>query len=207
MIKYLIFDFDGTLVDSLDVIIKGYNQLAGKYKANKIKSEDISYLKELSVAEKCNFLNFKLYKFPLLALDVYKLYKHFLDEVTMFDGIKELLEQLKAFGYRLAIISTNSEHIIREFLISNKIDLIDDIICSNNLFGKDKDIKRFLKKHKLKNSEVIYVGDEVRDIIACKKNGVKVIWVSWGYDLFNNVRKEQPDYIINKPQEILSYIE
>ncbi|MDF2652879.1 HAD hydrolase-like protein [Pelosinus fermentans] len=40
------------------------------------------------------------------------------------------------------------------------------------MFGKNEDIKRFLKTHKLKESEVIYVGDEARDIIAGKKSGV-----------------------------------
>lgn len=207
MIRYLVFDFDGTLVDSLNVLIEVYNQLAGKYKANKMKQEDMSYIKGLSVAERCKFLNFKLYKFPFLALDIYKLYKHSLGELRLFDGIKELLEELNVRGFQLAIISTNSELNIREFLKLNQIDIINEIICSNNIFGKDKDINKFLKKHKLKNSEVIYVGDEVRDIIASQRNGVKVIWVDWGYDQIDNAKKEHPDYIVKKPHEILRCVQ
>ena len=176
MVRYLLFDFDGTLVDSLNVVIEVYNQLAGKYEANKIEQKDIVYIKGLSIAERCKFLDFKLYKFPLLALDIYKLYKHSIKDLILFDGIKELLEELNACGFQLAIISTNSEHNIREFLQCNQIDFISEIICSNNIFGKNKDIKRFLKTHTLKESEVIYVGDEVRDIIASQKSGVKIIW-------------------------------
>ncbi|SFL56099.1 HAD-IA family hydrolase [Pelosinus propionicus] len=203
MIRYVLFDFDGTLVDSQNIVIEGYNQLAEKYHSKKIEQKDIAYLKGLSIIERSKFLDFKLYKFPLLALDIYKLYKHSIKDLRLFDGIKELLEELNSCGFRLAIVSTNSEQNIRECLHHNQIDVIHDVICSNNMFGKNEDIKRFLKTHKLEESEVIYVGDEVRDIIAGKKSGVKVIWVSWGYDQIDNAKKEQPNYIVDKPHEIL----
>ncbi|MBP2659505.1 MAG: HAD-superfamily hydrolase, subfamily variant 1 [Firmicutes bacterium] len=204
MVRYILFDFDGTLVDSLNIVIEVYNQLAGKYEAKKIEQKDIAHIKRLSITERSKFLDFKLYKFPLLALDIYKLYKYSIKDLILFDGIKELLEELNACGFQLAIVSTNSEQNIRECLQQNQIDFINEIICSNNMFGKNEDIKRFLKTHKLKDSEAIYVGDEVRDIIAGKKSGVKVIWVSWGYDQIDNAKKEHPNYIVHKPHEILS---
>jgi phosphoglycolate phosphatase len=203
MVKYVLFDFDGTLVDSLNIVIEVYNQLADKYNSKKIEQKDILHLKGLSITERAKFLDFKLYKIPLLALDIYKLYKHSIKNLILFDGIKELLEQLHACGFQLAIVSTNSEQNIRECLKHNQIDIMNEIICSNNMFGKNEDIKRFLKTHKLKEPEVIYVGDEARDIIAGKKSGVKVIWVSWGYDQIENAKKEQPNYIVNEPHEIL----
>lgn len=203
MIRYVLFDFDGTLVDSLNIVIELYNQLADKYHAKKIEQTDIEHLKGLSITEKSKFLDFKLYKIPFLALDIYKLYKHSIKNLILFAGIKELLEQLHDCGIQLAIVSTNSEQNIRECLQQNQIDVIHEIICSNNMFGKNEDIKRFLKTHKLKEAEVIYVGDEARDIIAGQKSGVKVIWVSWGYDQIENANKEQPNYIVNSPHEIL----
>ena len=139
-----------------------------------------------------------------MALDVYKLYRQSIKDISFFDGIKELLETLNARGFQIAIISTNSASNIRDFLRRNQIDFINEVICSNKIYGKERDIKRFLKMKKLKVSEVIYVGDEIRDIIASKKNGIKVIWVSWGYDQIDNIKKEHPDYIVNEPQEILT---
>ena len=140
-------------------------------------------------------------------MDIYKLYKNSIKDLILVDGITDVLQELNACGFQLAVISTNSEHNISEFLQCNKIGLISEIICSNDVFGKNKAIKKFLKVHKLKESEVIYVGDEARDIIAGKKSGVKVIWVSWGYDQIDNAKKENPNYIVNTPYGILSILQ
>lgn len=207
MIKYVVFDFDGTLVDSLDIIVAGYNQTAGKYRARHVDPGDIAPLKAMSIGERAKFLRFRMYMFPLAALDIYKLYRQSLKDLRFCPGMKDLLIDLHARGYKLGVISTNSEHIIREFLTRNGIDFIDDMLCSNHIFGKDKDIKKFLKARKLRNAEMIYVGDEVRDIIACKKNAVPVIWVSWGYDAVENVKKANPDYMVDNPDEILGCIQ
>ena len=59
-----------------------------------------------------------------------------------------------------------------------------------------------MEKHNLKPQEIIYVGDEVRDIQACKKIGVKIIAVSWGYNSKEILDREKPDYLVNKPIEI-----
>lgn len=206
MIKYIIFDFDGTLVDSKDIAIASINMLAEKYRFKKICEEDIEALRNLTIAERCKALNVPLYKLPLWAAEFYSLYKNAMKELDLFDGIKETLTELRNRGYEIAIISSNSEHIIREFLSKHKIDIINKIYCSKNLFGKDKIIKRFLSKHKLKSSEVIYVGDEHRDIIACKKNEVKVIWVDWGFDVIETIKPDIPDYIAYKPADILTII-
>jgi phosphoglycolate phosphatase len=89
----------------------------------------------------------------------------------------------------------------------HQIDYIKDIFCSNNIFGKDKIIRYFLKVRKLKKSEVIYVGDELRDIVGCRKAGIKVIWVGWGYDVIDMASRENPDYIVDTPAQILDIVE
>ena len=124
----------------------------------------------------------------------------------MFDGIRDVLQTLKEDGNEIVIVSSNAEEHIREFLRQNEIDFIQDVFCSNNIFGKDKMIKKFLKEKKLKNSDVIYVGDELRDIVSCKKIGVEVIWVSWGYDVIETVQDGSPNYIVNVPEEIVSVV-
>jgi phosphoglycolate phosphatase len=53
---------------------------------------------------------------------------------------------------------------------------------------------------------VIYVGDEQRDIAACKKCGVPIIWAGWGYDAIEIIKQEAPDYMIYTPKEILRIV-
>ncbi|OCL26386.1 HAD family hydrolase [Orenia metallireducens] len=206
MTKYIAFDFDGTLVDSQNIAISVVNQLAKKHNFKSIEKENIDYLKSLSVLERCKFLNVPVYKLPFWAPEFYRIYKDSIKHLCFFDGISDLLNQLADLDYKLAIISSNSENIIRDFLKRKQIENVDQIFCSSNLFGKNKVIKKFLKKNKLKNSELIYVGDESRDIIACKEVGVEIIWVSWGYDSIDTIKEESPDYIAKEPQDILSIV-
>ncbi len=52
----------------------------------------------------------------------------------------------------------------------NGIDNISNVLCSSRIFGKDKIIKKYIKEANLKTSDVLYIGDEHRDIVACKKS-------------------------------------
>lgn len=206
MIKYVVFDFDGTLADSKDVLLTALDAIAEKHNLVKIERSDIGRLIRLPIAERCKCIKLPLYKIPLFVPEFYRLYKQNLHLIKLIDGMREMLDALRNKGYELAIISSNSEGNIREFLKSRKIEGIKDVICSNNLFGKDKVISNFLKKYHLEAPEIIYVGDEQRDIVAGRKCGVKVIWVDWGYDDINLAKKENPDYIAFKPEDILEIL-
>ena len=67
-------------------------------------------------------------------------------------------------------------------------------------------LRKFLKAKQLKPSEILYVGDEARDITACKKLGVKVAWVRWGYDAEEAIQNTPPDYTSCNPAELLHLI-
>ncbi len=206
MFKHIIFDFDGTMVDSTDVLLSVFNELSSKYKFNPINREEIELLRNMSVIERSRYVNFPLRKIPTIVADFNRLYNNNLKKVKFFDGVKEVLDELRASGYQLSIISSNSEKNIREFLKNNGIDYIDEVISATHFFGKDKTIKKYLKSNKLEKPQVIYVGDEKRDVVACKKIGVKVIWVEWGYDSRENVMNKGPDYIANTPENIIDIV-
>ncbi|WNS74701.1 HAD-IA family hydrolase [Bacillus sp. DTU_2020_1000418_1_SI_GHA_SEK_038] len=205
MIKYIIFDFDGTIANSQYAFVSAWNHLAEKHRFKKLEHESLEDLKKLTIKERSRVLNFPMYKLPILMPELYTAYRQSILDVTLFEGMKELLSELEIRGYHTAIISSNTEDNIREFLNRNGIK-VTDILCSSRIFGKDKVIKKFLKSHNLQPSEVIYVGDEHRDIVACKKCNVKVIWVGWGYDGIEVVQSENPDYMIQTPDEILQIV-
>jgi phosphoglycolate phosphatase len=203
VINHIIFDFDGTLADSKQVFLSVYNQIADRHGLKKIDSRNIEHLKSLGIMDRFRVLDTPVYKIPLLTIQFLKLYKKSIHEVTLIEGMLPVLKALNDSGVKLAILSSNAESSIRLFLANNKIDFISKIHCSHRIFGKDKIIKQFLNKNKLRSEEVLYVGDEQRDIIACKKNNVKIIWVKWGFDTEQVAEKESPDFVAVTPDDIL----
>jgi phosphoglycolate phosphatase len=66
---------------------------------------------------------------------------------------------------------------------------------------------KLLKKEKLEKEEVIYVADELRDVLACKKAGIKMIGVSWGLHRQRLLKENRVDFIVKKPEEIMKIVE
>lgn len=204
--KHIIFDFDGTLADSTAVFASAWNTLAQKYKFKGIELKEIDTLKKLSISERSKLFDFPMYKLPMILPQFYKLYRQSLNDVHLFDGMKELLIEIDKRGYKILIISSNSKENILEFLKMNGIHCVADVLCSNRIFGKDKVMKKFLKEANVDSSDVVYIGDEQRDIVACKKAGIPIIWVEWGYDAKEVVQDDEPEYSVSTPQEILEII-
>lgn len=207
MNQYILFDFDGTLVDSRRTALTILNQLAVKYGFKQVQLEDIEQLRKLSILERCRFLKLPMYKIPFIVMEARQLYVSHLQDLCLFEGIKGMLDELKKRQFNLAILSSNSPSNIRTVLQTNQLNIIDTIFPASTLFGKDALIRKFIKINKLHPSQVMYVGDELRDVLACKKSGVPIIWVSWGYDSVEAVRAAGPDFIVNKPEEILSIVQ
>jgi len=204
--KYIIFDFDGTLADSTAVFASAWNTLAQKYKFKGIEFKEIESLKKLSMAERSKLFDFPMYKLPMILPQFYRLYRQSLNEVHLYEGIKDVLMEIDKRGYKILIISSNSKENILEFLKMNGIHCVADVLCSNRIFGKDKVMKKFLKEANVDSSNVVYIGDEQRDIVACKKAGIPIIWVEWGYDAKEVVQNDEPEYSVSTPQEILEII-
>ena len=94
MQKYIVFDFDGTLVDSQNIFVPIYNQIAKKHGYKTVKEEEIEYLRKLTMPERCKQLDVPLYKLPILALEFYKLYQPAIKDLILFHGMKEVLDEL-----------------------------------------------------------------------------------------------------------------
>jgi phosphoglycolate phosphatase len=203
-VKVIIFDFDGTLADTLPLAIKSINQLSPKYGYRPLESvNDIELFRESSLREiLTNHLGLRLYQMPGYAKQVKKIFKENFKEISIFDGIKELIQGL-ATKYELAIITTNSQDAVETTLDKTGIlSTIKYIYANISIFGKHAIIKNFLNKHNFEPEEIIYIGDEVRDIDACKKINVKIISVTWGYNSKRSLEKSNPDYLVDSIEEI-----
>ncbi len=205
LIRHILFDFDGTIVNSLELSLQIVNDMADKYHYRRATLEEIQRLKSLPLAERLRQIGLPLYKIPALKAESAVLYKRGLASLKPAEGMKELLHTLKREEHHMSVLSSNTEDNIAAFLKNNGLELFD-FIRSSNLFGKDKAIGKFMKQLGLRADELLYVGDELRDIEACKKAGVRIVAVAWGFDPLPLLESGNPDGIAKSPEELLRFI-
>lgn len=203
MLKAIIFDFDGTLSDSREVMMLALGRLAGKYDCPEPKEEELAELNKLPIKERFKKMGVPISKIPEIIRDMQDTFVEHQDCLRPFPGVRECLLVLAERGFDLYILSTNTREVMVNFLKANDMDVFDGIISSPDLFGKHSTILKLLQKQGLSREEVLYVGDELRDIDACKSAGIKVLAVTWGHDSLALLKKGNPDYVVHTPEEIL----
>lgn len=206
-IKFVIFDFDGTLADSGRIAFNAINRVSQKHGFTELDWSEVDKLRAMSSKERSKHMGVSKLRTPFLAPEFYKFYKEEMKEMKLNPGIPELLEKLHDSGYGLVVISSNAENNIREFLRRKNIFVFSDVICSRHVFSKDRMIRKFLKKKNLLPEDVIYIGDETRDIKACKETGVRIIWVDWGLDKKEAAVLGEPDYMVSDANEIYNIMQ
>lgn len=207
MLKYVVFDFDGTLVHSRPLVIQLINDFSNKYGYRKIIDDEVEYLATLSIPDRLMAIGCPMYKLPMLLIDLKKKYKRDVVTLGSVTGIREVIGDLKKQGVTIGILSSNYKENIQSFLELNQIDDFDFVFTASNLFGKDKAILRLMKEKGISPSEMLYVGDELRDIQACNKIHVPCVAVTWGFEAQELLVSANPQYIIHEPVEIFNIIE
>lgn len=200
--SYLIFDFDGTIVQSKILAIQLFNELSEKYGGRKINKDDIAYLSDLSVPDRLRALNVPLHKLPALILEGKREYNRAAVGLQPVEGIRDLLFGLKDNGYTLGILSSNTTENIQRFLDSYGLTVFDFVHSATNLFGKHKAITNMARKLQIDRNQMLYVGDELRDIQACKKIGVNIVAVTWGFDSAALLAAAKPDFLCHSPEAL-----
>jgi len=202
--KYIFFDFDGTLADTEEVNFVIYQKLAEKYNLRNITLDELGHLKKMGAKELMEYVELKKRYLPFILKRGKKLLKQDIKNVKLCKpDIFENIKKIKDMGIKIAIITTNSKSNVKMFLEEHDADYFD-FISSSTMFGKEAKIKKIIKKEKLKNSEVLYVGDEIRDIHAANRAGIDIVSVGWGYNTVESLIKNKPQYLIFKPNELLN---
>lgn len=204
----VIFDFDGTLADTLGIIATITNRLSGEFgyqPANESEIEELQHLTSWQIIRRSKVSFFKL---PFLMQRVRSELNANLQLVSLFPNCKDVIESLHHQGYRLYIITSNSQENVTTVLERYGIlHLFEEIYSRTTLFGKHKVISRLVKKANLNVAEVIYVGDETRDIEAAKKARIQVIAVSWGFNSAQTLMQYHPDAVIHTPQALVDAVQ
>lgn len=205
--KVIIFDFDGTIADTVDALVTIANRLALEFGYVQISANELTLLRNLTAREIIRYSGVSLLKIPFLVKKVKGELKNKIKELEPIAGITEALIELKNQGYKLGIITSNSQENVNEFLQHHNLDNLFEFIHSGvTIFGKTTIINNVLRQRQIKPQIVIYVGDETRDVEAAKKANIRVIAVTWGFNSSEALAKEKPDFLINHPSELLDVV-
>ena len=203
MIKALLFDCDGTLVDSetLSACATDYafrrilkrplteeesKKLLGR-PANKILEEWFQETGKEIFEEATNY------------------FVETMNEVKPYDGIEDML-QFFSRKLRMAIVSSSSKEIVMRMLIATKLSSYFEFIVGHEDTDKHKPnpepILEAIKRLQIKHDECIYIGDQPYDIMAAREAGVKVIGVTWGSGNREILESYEPHIILSRPEEL-----
>lgn len=202
--KVIIFDFDGTLADTFDAVVKITNRLAVEFGYRPTSAEQLEKIRNLSSREIVQQSGVSIFKIPFLIHRVRADLRNDIEQIKPIMGIKEALIQLKEQGNILGVLTSNAEENVKLFFTQHGIqDLFSFIYSEQTLFSKHKIIRKFIVRNHLTSDEVIYVGDETRDIDASKRINIKVIAVSWGYNSKEALVRHNPSFLIDHPRELV----
>ena len=203
MLKALVFDFDGTLADTFQAVVDSVNDVQERYKFDRI--DDPEPLRGKNWFEILRHeLRIPLHRLPGFYRRVKRrAHARFLT-AELFPELTDLLQALSR-QFDVIILTSNHEKIVRSVLEENSIE-VDEIIADVPLFRKASALANLLKRRGLRTHELFYIGDEVRDIKACKKANIPVCAVTWGFNSKEILRKSEPDYLIETPAELLQLV-
>ena len=204
----LIFDIDGTLTSTNELIFKSFNHIAIKYLNRTFTDNEIIALfgptEDVILKEWCGN------KFEAAKKDYYEYYKSHHNIAKLYPGIKELLDYLKSKGILLSIFTGKGRKAslitLEELSIINYFDIIvtgDDVV---NHKPSSEGIMIFVNKYNLKKDEVLMIGDSVSDVKASKESGIKIasaLWDSYAVEKVKNLGSDYYFHSVSKLREFL----
>lgn len=200
----MIFDFDGTIADTMSETVRVYNSFADRYGYKKVGEKDIEKFRGKGPKEILKWLDISLFVLPFVIKSVKREMRKDMSHLKTTVSIRGAITKLKRMGFRVGILTTNSKENVLPFLKKNRLEVFDFIYAGGSVFGKHKMLKRALREIKARPEEAVYIGDEVRDIEAAKRRDVSIISVAWGYNNAAALKKRKPDYLVRTPAQLLS---
>lgn len=203
MSKAIVFDFDGTIADSLVAATEVFNELAAEYDLNTISHDEIPNLQELSLSEFLSHIGVKRRHIPVILAKGRTLFRERVPSLKPCQGVIEQLPELRKEVNHFGILTSNSIENVEIFLRKQGLRHYFDFVSScSKLKGKAKHLRGIARTFSLETQDMIYVGDEVRDVKAAKKAEVPIAAVCWGFNSSNALSEAAPDWLLSEPSQL-----
>jgi phosphoglycolate phosphatase len=199
---FVIFDFDGTIADSFTESLAAYNRVAPRLRLRPVGEHEVAALRRMSAGQLMQALGVPMWKLPRLMIAVRAdLHDHF-HSVRPVGNIAESLRVLSATGYHLAMVTSNSEENVHQFLKRHHIADFQTIVAGSSIFGKATRLRHLIKSVQADRSTTAYIGDTVPDIRAAREAGTSAIAVAWGFSDRAPLLAEGPDALIESTEHL-----
>lgn len=203
----LIFDFDGTIAETLIAIVRIVNQLAPEFGYSPVTAETLASLQNLNTRQIIQQSEMASYKVPFLIRRLQQELSQEIEQLELIDGMEAALRSLHTQNHRLGIVTSNSANNVHRFLRHHDIDdWFSFIYTGTRLLGKSRVLRQAIRRQALDEAQVIYVGDETRDIEAAHAIGLKVAAVTWGFNSRVSLEAHHPDFLLTHPSELLQIV-
>lgn len=212
MYKYILFDLDGTLVDTNDLILKSFKHTYKKHLNRDIPEEEI--LKNFGEP-----LIITLERYSKEdAKEMFKTYIGYNEvihdqHIKGFPGTKECLKELKELGCKLSIVTSKRKELaVRGLEIFDLLQYFDEIVALEDTVlhkpNPEPVLKALEKLNSLdKKNEALMVGDSKFDILSAANAGVKSVLVNWSLATeAQNTIEMKPDYIIDNLEKLIQIV-
>ncbi|WP_367874796.1 HAD-IA family hydrolase [Luteolibacter sp. Populi] len=205
--RTVIFDFDGTLADTLEESRRIYNVLAPEYRLRQVTAEELPALRKFSLLELLGHLDIPKRKVPSLLSRGTSLMRGNITKLPLIPGIAEILPVMRERAECFGILTSNATANVDLFLRAHGLrQLFDFVSSTSKLTGKSKHLRAICKTFSERPEAMLYVGDEIRDIKAAKKAGVAMAAVTWGFNSAESLKAEAPEHLVHKPAELLGLV-
>lgn len=194
--KAVIFDFDGTIADSLLGVLAVYERA---HKRNvPFTTEDVKGFRNKSLYTIARELKIPIYKLVWLVLFGRKAFREHIDKVQVYDGLGELIKRLHEQKVRVYVLSLNRPDSIHDFLRAHKLDTyVRAVYGKAFVLNKAPKLRMMMQQEGLQKKDVCYVGDQTIDVDSARRAGIMSIAVSWGYAAKEKLVRHRPDHIVD----------
>ena len=199
--KTVIFDFDGTLVDSFKVAIEVAHELT--HRSILVQPEEIVRLRQLRLLDVAKELKLPSWQWPFLLYRGRRMMTKRLGEMLPFADMPAVVKDLHESGYKLLVMSSNSQVNVQKVLDARSLSQYFSYIKGGiGLLGKPKGLRQLMAQENLDLEDCIYIGDEPRDVEGARKVGMPCISVTWGFNAPELLRDHHPLAVVATPQEL-----
>ena len=195
MKNIIFFDFDGTLVDCEKYQTQRLKQIFQKHN---VDTSNINFKELIGPPLFNTFLKYIKNEDPNKVLEEYNntFDPNFLQGISVFGGVVELLKNLRKLNYKICVVSLQLKKIVdAELKYLNLKSYVDEVFCDSvkkPYKSKIDLVNDVIIKNNFKKSEIVFVGDTYNDVVAGKQNNILSIGVLWGY---GNIKQQDVDFV------------